>query len=795
MLVLNYLDIAARVIIDPAHPNFSPIKQKAAWALTFILGIASLGIIQAVSALWRKLRVVEEVNATHLLITQLFISQFQAPARSPEFVNPQLPQAPNVIPDMIPEAPLLQQLAAQELLNMKAAMTRSLNQGHDLRNPIEIQFNGQAYYCWYHQRFDAINIQSVEKWNLRQQEGKLGVIIDAEGQITSVRLNNQPYAEMKIPDEFNPLCQHIYNEVMRRFQPAEPGQTLVRDMNFVPPLVDTVQPEAVEDVHFSPQDLLIFRAALQKAAKRGHGAAQPISLEYKGVTYCLWYNREAGAINIQQVDCWRAATQDKKIGIVINEEGGIVSLHLNGCLLPCTTLQLPAAQHDLFQACFTKSLMLSSHYRLEGNHPPIAKITIIRRGLQCLPHYHLTEFCKLLSSAQHPLVSVNFLRDDLSVGHGIDRGGLTRDFIDDLAGALVADKALFQNHYPALLALPKAKDDSLSVEEERIFTSFGQLIMYCYYSKSVPGFCDGAYALGKHLDDSLFKVVLSLSHEEIITPYSALKLETKCKMALSLLEARRRAGDDNPCDAARFEWLLRFDVLSSEELKEAAYNVMYSGMLPEEWTVDGEGDHPIMNQVLADLEKFKGFLLQAAFEYGTSIGPLGPIIAPIHAIANGMMHVCQSSMPFDRMDAKWREIAAVDYQVFNIKVQGSIDRQEFADRFELYAGYDELIQVELQKKINWLKEWLVHEASEEEIRTILKFLCGSSSLIKDKKFSVVRQGGPYLPVPIAHTCSFTIELSPDPSSYGNEYNDYTKENFIKSLKDIALVNPSAYSMA
>lgn len=65
------LDRAASFIMDPANHTRSPAKQKAAWATTVLLCIGTVGISLGLSALWRKIRLIEK-NETHEFISQKF---------------------------------------------------------------------------------------------------------------------------------------------------------------------------------------------------------------------------------------------------------------------------------------------------------------------------------------------------------------------------------------------------------------------------------------------------------------------------------------------------------------------------------------------------------------------------------------------------------------------------------------------------------------------------------------------------------------------------------------------------
>src|SRR2546422_320807 len=72
MRIGSFLDNTARFLIDPCNKDFSPMIKRIAWIVTILTGITTLGIAQGASALWRKLRHIEEKNETHEIISNQF---------------------------------------------------------------------------------------------------------------------------------------------------------------------------------------------------------------------------------------------------------------------------------------------------------------------------------------------------------------------------------------------------------------------------------------------------------------------------------------------------------------------------------------------------------------------------------------------------------------------------------------------------------------------------------------------------------------------------------------------------
>jgi hypothetical protein len=175
-----------------------------------------------------------------------------------------------------------------------------------------------------------------------------------------------------------------------------------------------------------------------------------------------------------------------------------------------------------------------------------------------------------LQSDALPKMSVSFLRDDMRVDEGVDAGGLSRDYMDELFAGIIQSKKNLFKHANSSLALPHSdmryengQFPKLGSRDCSLFNSIGQIIMYCYRSLGRP-------SLGRHFDDALFKAVLCLTAKEIDQPYNNLKLETKLKIGKALLEVHQDSGDNMQHHLKRFDWLGRYQTLNQLEIKEAA---------------------------------------------------------------------------------------------------------------------------------------------------------------------------------------------------------------------------------
>jgi len=68
---MKILDKFASIIIDPSNSKRSSSAQALSWAVTIIMGVGSLGLVQGLCILWRRVHPVEK-NDTHEKIEQIF---------------------------------------------------------------------------------------------------------------------------------------------------------------------------------------------------------------------------------------------------------------------------------------------------------------------------------------------------------------------------------------------------------------------------------------------------------------------------------------------------------------------------------------------------------------------------------------------------------------------------------------------------------------------------------------------------------------------------------------------------
>lgn len=596
---------------------------------------------------------------------------------------------------------------------------------------------------------------------------------------------------IQVKNETQEKIAHFFKKIFGKENHANHAISTLNETHLATEALLAPEPLPVIPPQFSTSDLLTFRAALQKASI--------ISLHWGGEYYMISFtdplNKEGSSINIQNFPNYLKAKQEGKIGIAINQ-GRIASIWVNGASI--NSLTIPDASVPLLKACFNRALEVSSAYGVQ--FPPVLdnsvaslQIRVIRRGIKEIPEYHLEKFSHLIDEGvkqqKDPKICVVFMNNDLTISDGGDAGGLSRDYLDDLFDGLTKKGYLSFKSTADGYLMPKTKKayekgdlPPLEAEELAQYQQMGQVMMYCYNSQPIAGHWAKTYAIGRHFNNALFTGALSLTAEEIDTPFKELPLQTKLNMITALAK-----GDENyGVYKERIDLLSKGD-LNQEDLKKAAEIAGYLDLLPD--YLKNKDDMPDMDKINSHADNKKlvfQALAESLFKY------YGEELAPLHAIAQGMKSMCGSNKT-------WNEsFKTLSIHEVSNKIQGSIDRQEIFDSIELDSDLSGPKKAEVMKKMNWLKDWLKDEASEEELRKTLKFFTASSSLPKGKKISVKAQFPqddlPIIPVPRTHTCSFEVELAPHPSGDLEGYHDHTKEEFIRCIKELALTDPGAYSM-
>jgi hypothetical protein len=462
------------------------------------------------------------------------------------------------------------------------------------------------------------------------------------------------------------------------------------------------------------------------------------------------------------------------------------------------------------------------------------QVKLVFQELAEIPEFHLVKLSEMLEplvklskepsvkdpeDPEDPRYRVIFLENDLSQSEGFDAGGPTRDYLNGMFEACIKSPLFSMSKVAASsLFMPKTQKTietselltgsektnpmpALNEEEIKLYQSMGKIIMHCYNSKTdVESFVSNdALSLGRHFDDGLFKAALCLTSDEINTPFENLKEETKLKMCNALLQVSHEEHATDTVTMQRMTYLKKItnnEPFDRDELPTAASHVFEADCLPSNFLT--KDDDPDIDAIMNDQPGFKKALLDYLFFINGDSGQMASQLAPIHAIAQGMKSFCAPGTKIPNDNDVWNSnftSKEEGYVAFSTKVQGSINRADVIARIELIKlprGIPEGITNIMENKVKWLKDWLQDKengATDDEFKSFLKYMVGSSSLPEGKKIEIKLQSPPCIGIPRVHTCSFEMELSPE-THIGL---DDTKENFIKTLKDWAL-NTTSYQI-
>ncbi len=849
--IVKTCDRLACFLVDPANSKYSSSRQRLAWATTILMGIATLGCIQIMSILWRKWRLIQAKNETQEKIHQLFQKIIKGKSDEQKQLPLAMPLTPALSDDtfltedktknLSKHLKLLEEDEIEPEISPTTQFAPTKDTSHDDKPAIPKKESNHFDQLPFHNLILNELNESLAPEPVKEPVAKNKKTFQNPPQIQP-----KPIVIEKELDFFDQLPFHIFDLPDPHAPlPAKPIEEPIAENKIEPKApAKPLEPDLIES---SPQpssvipNLFLLMDALRKAGTNIH-------VEVEGVQFILsssWLTDKSAVINIQDKDNHQKRNHDNKLGLVVNKAGELLSMSINNVPQENQLLEIPVEFMPQWKACFAKALKMTSTYEnvfLHENGREILNnisIELLRRGLQDIPEFHLTQFSELLAAklrqsnrfspfatllqdhlqldgtitiedlsnsefkekinkSSSPKTSVHFLKDNLQYDRSIDAGGPSRDYFDDLFAGIMKSQALRFQTTKTSLFMPRTKEDfkdsscwpKLNAEEQSLYQKMGQCIMFCHNSPK-----ERLLLIGHHFDSSLFKAAFSLKAEEINTPFNELPFATKLKIFKSIVEAQEETMYDSRIA------LLEKEAWTNQELQKAAQQAIYAECLPEEFVQ--ADDSPDMEKIKAytTSEKLiRNAVIDSLFGRSNNQGIYSTQLAPIHAIAQGMKSIYDLLFPNKHTaNHYWNNtFLNTNYHDFSTKIQGSIDRQKIVDSFEISFISDANQKMEITKKTNWLKEWLMDAekgATEEEVRKFIKFVTGCSTLQDKKPIAIRSQSIEKLTsIPSVHTCHFVIELSPVPVGNLESYNDFTKENFIKGLREIAFTQLASYSI-
>lgn len=380
-------------------------------------------------------------------------------------------------------------------------------------------------------------------------------------------------------------------------------------------------------------------------------------------------------------------------------------------------------------------------------HPLNLSINVVREDLKKNLKDHLKSLVKAFRDAReiaventksNPFIHPNQYFTSLHVHFQsepvADIGGGSREYLDELFSSLAKDEELFKPSDSRSLPLPSGRRHLSALED------LGEALMYLYHTPSLDSAIDIAglfvgtnqsnYYTGNHFDNTLFQMALSFTAEELDTPFESLPNEVKVRILRPLIDGE-----------------IAYEHLQRNPDSEDAVDLFNSR------------------------------------------------IAPLHAFSKGMKAMCVPPSETQTPNAYWNDtIRRVPPLEMSTKIQGTLDREEVNRRIVLDENLIETFKPYIQERVTWMKEWIKDEATDLDLKQLLKFVTGSSSCPPgDAQIKVKAQGGleeqlfmgadgaAFMPIPKASTCEMSMSFAPQ-NCGDDELNNHNKENFIKSLK-------------
>lgn len=513
-----------------------------------------------------------------------------------------------------------------------------------------------------------------------------------------------------------------------------------------------------QEGRFATDDMIAFRQAIHSYRQEA-----PMILVIQNHRYDVWFNPANEHICVQPDEHFGRGQQGL-LEVNVSPLGRILSVRIEGVNQNSTVI--PSDYDPQFTFGFRKALEISSKYNVNGN---IINIDLIPRGLKEVPEFHLTSLANMIRS--YPLANrtfVRFLRNNQARDNGADAGGLSRDYFDDLFNGITRcqDIQFFRDRarrlfLPVVGRYQNGRFPVLERYQQNLLESIGSVLMFIYTSPN-------NYLTGKRFPQALFNAAFSLTTQELDTPFDRLSMATKLKMREEFLKAKEES-------TTLVEILKGMEDFSDDDWRNAATYAEYSGNKPESFNVA---------QFDPRNEEHKQMVRNILNEDVFAANGEGNSLAPIHAIAKGIRARQIANHPY----AVWPPCTP---RAFSNKVQGYTDPREVVNQIRT-DGHGLVPQ-----KVQWLKEWIAEEASEEEVEAFIKFATGSSSMLPDDEIRVVAQFRNFIPMPVGHSCFKTIDISPvpaPPNPAPGDFNDHTKPSFITALKEV-LSGPTGYSNA
>lgn len=391
-------------------------------------------------------------------------------------------------------------------------------------------------------------------------------------------------------------------------------------------------------------------------------------------------------------------------------------------------------------------------------------ITVDREALQNNPLHWLKGIGLAIVGVNFNEVEVTFKGEE-----GADAGGLKREFFDTLIKSAIEKNPNYFQKQDNGLALPQLTTDEPKEDDNFVFFGLGFIFMeifrtptepYAYNPNqsqdTLPPQNSNLY-IGQHFHPSLFSAILAL---KTIDDFEELTHDDDINIFEALLKE-----NTTPAGYKKLIGWYRAEKLEDQD-KTDALSVLGLTELPSDWK-------------------------QLLYKYIREL-PLGQTIFPTTLVAYGMqLYYCRI------LRDNWETFRSGNTCVeLSAQIQGSINKADLFSHFIV----DNTLPSHIQTQFGWLKDWILKEATNEEVAAYLKFQTGVSSNPPTGSFITVlaQADRNAVPFPVTFTCEFQLQLATHNVDYVYDstenitFNNKTKEGFIAATK-WAIKNGTTFS--
>jgi hypothetical protein len=788
------------LIMDPESLSTQE-ERTVAWISTIALGILSLGIVQAGCAIYRAIYSPNVQNRTHQMIRSLFL----------RLVLRQEPPEPSI--SLHPLAHTLGQPSPEGtkcgIGNLQVPVRAFRKLDASAEKPSVFVYKDQVFKMWLFDRRRTYDRHSViHGFTIRKEAGEtnaeatkcLTLIFDEAWHVKAVHVDGLLWPnEICLPAEWIDVVNEASVSAVANissYRPPTADRTsaqisvLQRNVKDAPDFHLKRVAELLEILHVGPSRLLGKK--LQALTDKTGSLTTIVDL-YQ----CIGMLRELKDV----LDILLQICRIDDAELLVNRKEVIER-----------TLEKFTTQYDALLASSNKSEVEQAFEAAKREFDSCADDLSVILGVS--PE---------IETVAYPRLFIRFLQSNLVEAHAVDAGGLTKAYFDQLCRGTIQGKTI---HFLPMSYTASTKTDVVPVtstpclttilpnllpQERDQYEQLGKLFMYCCDAQPDESIAPTrpAPTMGHFFDDSIFSAILALSHNEIDTPFENLPLETYISMAEAILTAENYASSGSMNIHLRtlipicrihlsegrapeqreklkilverhFELMREFDGIDNLKTLFAAITNDPSQFVKDHRAALQEAYETCLSS-LWDIFK------ETSIEANPSrCGGIGSMLAPIHAIAKGMLSFMPLS-PSVSPSAQWDRfrfgpalrLSPHDHRpphlVISQKIQGSLDRKQIADGI---SAREEGAQIKAQ----WLRDWIQdpRACSEADVRNFLRWVTGSSGMPRE----IIVHSEPALkhPTPRAHTCFALLDVNPDRTTSPDAPDDSTREGFLHFVK-------------